>query len=104
MELKIDRRTALKAGAALAASQLVPAWAQDKPLLRMTAVFSDKDIRADMYRMIAKDLEGDFRVEQHFMGTLFKQGTSSSPCSATTSRSATSRPRTSPSRFPPGRC
>jgi TRAP-type C4-dicarboxylate transport system substrate-binding protein len=75
MQLKIDRRTALKAGAALAASQVVPAWAQDKPLLRMTAVFSDKDIRADMFRMIAKDVEADFRVEQHFMGTLFKQGT-----------------------------
>ena len=28
MEFKIDRRTALKAGAALAASQVVPAWAQ----------------------------------------------------------------------------
>jgi TRAP-type C4-dicarboxylate transport system substrate-binding protein len=75
MQLKIDRRTALKAGVALAASQVVPAWAQDKPLLRMTAVFSDKDIRADMFRMIAKDVEADFRVEQHFMGTLFKQGT-----------------------------
>jgi hypothetical protein len=48
MELKIDRRTLLKAGAALAASQIAPAWAQAKPTLRFAAVFSDKDIRADM--------------------------------------------------------
>jgi TRAP-type C4-dicarboxylate transport system substrate-binding protein len=75
MHVKIDRRTALKAGVALAAAQVVPAWAQDKPVLRMTAVFSDKDIRADMFRMIAKDVEADFKVEQYFMGTLFKQGT-----------------------------
>jgi TRAP-type C4-dicarboxylate transport system substrate-binding protein len=75
MKLHVDRRTVLKAGAALAASSLVPAWAQEKPTLRMTAVFSDKDIRADMYRMIAKDIESDFKVEQYFMGTLFKQGT-----------------------------
>ena len=75
MQFKFDRRTVLKAGAALAASATVPAWAQDKPLLRMTAVFSDKDIRADMFRMIAKDVEADFKVEQYFMGSLFKQGT-----------------------------
>jgi TRAP-type C4-dicarboxylate transport system substrate-binding protein len=75
MNARVDRRTVLKAGAALAALQAVPGWAQEKPLLRMTAVFSDKDIRADMYRMIAKDVEADFRVEQYFMGTLFKQGT-----------------------------
>ena len=43
MAFKIDRRTALKVGAALAASQVVPAWAQAKPTLRFSAVFSDKD-------------------------------------------------------------
>jgi TRAP-type C4-dicarboxylate transport system substrate-binding protein len=75
MNFSIDRRSALKAGVALAASQAIPAWAQEKPLLRMTAVFSDKDIRADMYRMIIKDLEADYRIEPHYMGSLFKQGT-----------------------------
>ena len=54
MEFKIDRRTVLKAGAALAASQVIPAWAQDKPKLRFAAVFSDKDIRADMMKVFAK--------------------------------------------------
>jgi TRAP-type transport system periplasmic protein len=75
MQFKIDRRTMLKAGAALAASQAVPGWAQDKPTLRFAAVFSDKDIRADMIRMFAKDIEGDFKVEPYYAGTLFKQGT-----------------------------
>jgi TRAP-type C4-dicarboxylate transport system substrate-binding protein len=75
MDFRIDRRTLIKAGAALAAAQAVPAWAQEKPLLRMTGVFSDKDIRADMFRMIIKDMEADFRMEPYFMGSLFKQGT-----------------------------
>ena len=47
MDFKIDRRSALKAGAALAAAYLVPAGAQAKPNIRFAAVFSDKDIRAD---------------------------------------------------------
>jgi tripartite ATP-independent transporter DctP family solute receptor len=38
-------------------------------------VFSEKDIRADMMRMFAKDIEGDFKVEPYYAGTLFKQGT-----------------------------
>jgi TRAP-type C4-dicarboxylate transport system substrate-binding protein len=75
MDFSIDRRTALKAGAALAASQLVPAWAQDKPKLRFAAVFSDKDIRAEMIHMLAKDIAADYTLEPFFGGTLFKQGT-----------------------------
>jgi TRAP-type C4-dicarboxylate transport system substrate-binding protein len=38
-------------------------------------VFSDKDIRADMIRMFAKEIEGDFKLEPFYNGTLFKQGT-----------------------------
>ena len=75
MSFKFDRRTVLKAGAALAASGIVPAWAQDKPTIRFSAVFSDKDIRADMIRMLAKDVEGDFKIEPFYGGNLFKQGT-----------------------------
>jgi len=75
MEFKIDRRSLLQAGAALAATHVMPVWAQDKPTLRFAAVFSDKDIRADMVRMFAKDIEGDFKVEPFYGGTLFKQGT-----------------------------
>ena len=75
MDKKIDRRTALKAGAALAAAQILPARAQDKPTLRFAAVFSDRDIRATMIQMLAKDIEGDFKLEPFYNGTLFKQGT-----------------------------
>jgi TRAP-type C4-dicarboxylate transport system substrate-binding protein len=74
MDMKIDRRSALKAGAALAAAYALPAWAQAKPI-RFAAVFSDKDIRADMVRMLAKDIATDFTLEPHYMGSLFKQGT-----------------------------
>lgn len=75
MDFNIDRRAALKAGAALAAAYALPARAQAKPAIRFAAVFSDKDIRADMIRMFAKEIEGDFKVEPFYNGTLFKQGT-----------------------------
>ena len=75
MNFKIERRAALKAGAALAASCVLPARAQVKPAIRFAAVFSDRDIRADMIRMLAKDVEGDFRIEPFYNSSLFKQGT-----------------------------
>ena len=75
MSFKIDRRTALKAGAALATACVLPAAAQAKPTIRFAAVFSDKDIRAGMIQMFAKDIEGDFKLEPFYAGTLFKQGT-----------------------------
>lgn len=79
MDFKLNRRSALKAGAALAAAAALPVTletaAQAKPTLRFAAVFSDKDIRAEMIRMLAKDIEGDFRLEPFYGGTLFKQGT-----------------------------
>src|SRR4051812_28510176 len=71
----MKRRTILKAGAALAGSYALPLRAQDKPTLRFAAVFSDKDIRADMIRMLAKDVEGDVKLEPYYNATLFKQGT-----------------------------
>jgi TRAP-type transport system periplasmic protein len=75
MDCSINRRLALKASAALAAACALPALGQAKPNLRFAAVFSDKDIRADMIRMLARDIEGDFKLEPFFGGTLFKQGT-----------------------------
>ena len=78
MNVIVSRRTALKAGAALVAGTALPAsmsaWAQAKPM-RFAAVFSDKDIRAEMIRMIAKDVDADFTIEPLYMGSLFKQGT-----------------------------
>jgi tripartite ATP-independent transporter DctP family solute receptor len=75
MEPRFTRRSALKAGAALAAAYALPAGAQATPTIRFAAVFSDKDIRADMIRMLAKDIEGDFKLEAFLNGSLFKQGT-----------------------------
>ncbi len=75
MDFKIDRRSALKAGAAFAAASALPALAQAKPTLRFAAVFSDKDIRADMIRMLAKDIEGDFKLEPFLNASMCKQGT-----------------------------
>jgi TRAP-type C4-dicarboxylate transport system substrate-binding protein len=75
MDFDINRRAALKAGAGLAAACALPAWAQAKPALRFAAVFSDKDIRAEMIRRLAREIEGDFKLEPFFGGTLFKQGT-----------------------------
>lgn len=83
MDFHINRRKALKAAAALAAAftttaaltQAAPVWAQAKPTIRFAAVFSDKDIRAGMIQMLAKDIEGDFKLEPFYNGSLFKQGT-----------------------------
>jgi TRAP-type transport system periplasmic protein len=75
MRFPMNRRTALKTGAAFAAAHALPAWAQAKPTIRFAAVFSDKDIRADMIRMLAKDIASDFTLEAFFGGALFKQGT-----------------------------
>src|SRR5262245_66282400 len=70
----ITRRTALKAGAALAASAALPVWSQ-QPALRFAAVFSDKDIRAEMMQRFAKEVEKDFKVDLFLNASLFKQGT-----------------------------
>lgn len=76
MKRPIHRRTLLAAGATLAAGAVLPAWGQAGPkTLRFAAVFSDKDIRADMMKMLAKDIEPDFKLELHLNSTLFRQGT-----------------------------
>jgi len=75
MSMTLGRRSLLQSACALAALQAIPAAAQNKPVLRLAAVFSDKDIRADMVRMLAKDVEADFTIEPFYGGTLFKQGT-----------------------------
>jgi TRAP-type transport system periplasmic protein len=75
MFVNMNRRTLLKAGVALAAAGSLPLHAQTKPTLRFAAVFSDKDIRADMIKMFAKDIEGDFTLEPYYNGSLYKQGT-----------------------------
>ena len=57
----IDRRTLLATAAALGAGAALPVRAQALPTLRFAAVFSDKDIRADMMKMFENYVEKDFK-------------------------------------------
>ena len=75
MTFPLNRRSALCMGASLAAATALPSWAQAPANLRFAAVFSDKDIRADMMKMLAKDVEKDFKIEVFLNSTLFRQGT-----------------------------
>ena len=75
MNLSLNRRTVLKGTAALVATSSVPALAQEKPKLRFSAVFSEQDIRANMMKMFAQDIAGQFAFEGYYGGNLFKQGT-----------------------------
>jgi TRAP-type C4-dicarboxylate transport system substrate-binding protein len=63
-------------GTGLAAATLgFPAFAQGKPKLRFSAVFSEQDIRAEMMKRFAEAISGDFTFEGYYGGNLFKQGT-----------------------------
>ena len=74
--LSITRRGALLGGTLLAAVTLASAtFAQDKPVLRFSAVVSETDIRADMIKEFGELIKDDFKLEPYFGGTLFKQGT-----------------------------
>ena len=75
MRFNQTRRKALAAALATTALNALPARAQARPTLRFAAVFSDKDIRAEMIRMFARDIESDAKLEAFYNGTLFKQGT-----------------------------
>ncbi|MGH7006651.1 MAG: TRAP transporter substrate-binding protein DctP, partial [Alphaproteobacteria bacterium] len=75
MKSLVSRRTVIAGGAALTAASALPAHAQQKPTLRFAAVFSDRDIRANMIQMLAKEVEADFKIEPFLNGSLFKQGT-----------------------------
>ena len=76
MDLSVSRHLTLFAGSVLLAAGLATgAVAQDKPVLKFSAVFSDTDIRADAMRMLGETIAGDFTFQPHFGATLFKQGT-----------------------------
>jgi TRAP-type C4-dicarboxylate transport system substrate-binding protein len=75
MSFKVDRREMLLGTTASLAVLSVPAWAQDKPKLRFSAVFSDQDIRAQTVQRFAEAVANDFTLEPFYGGTLFKQGT-----------------------------
>jgi TRAP-type C4-dicarboxylate transport system substrate-binding protein len=73
MTFALTRRAMLVGGLLLAAA--IPAMAQDKPVLRFSAVFSAEDIRAEMVNLFSAQIAEDFTFEPYYGGTLFKQGT-----------------------------
>lgn len=75
--MSIDRRffMAGAAAAGLAGSATTGAFAQAKPNLRFSAVFSEQDIRADMVKRFAEAIKNDFTLQPYYGGTLFRQGT-----------------------------
>ncbi len=75
MTMTTTRRMLLAGAAAVLSALPLGAIAQDKPVLRFSAVFSEKDIRAEMTKMFAKEISSEFTLEPYFGGTLFKQGT-----------------------------
>lgn len=76
MNAAFDRRTALCAGAGLAAAALMPGLARaQQTKLRFAAVFSDTDIRAEMIKRLSADIAPDHTIEAHLNSTLFRQGT-----------------------------
>jgi len=75
MTMTTTRRKILAVAAAVGVLAAVPAFAQDKPKLRFSAVFSEQDIRADMMKQFSEAVAGDFAFEGYYGGNLFKQGT-----------------------------
>ncbi|EHK55790.1 TRAP transporter substrate-binding protein DctP [Allomesorhizobium alhagi] len=75
MNLNTTRRRFLVGTGMLATAAAFPAFAQDKPKLRFSAVFSEQDIRAEMMKMFADAIKDDFAFEGYYGGNLFKQGT-----------------------------
>lgn len=75
MTFQPHRRDALRIGASLAAASVLPAWAQTPQTLRFAAVFSDRDIRAEMMKQLATAVAADYKIETFLNSTLYKQGT-----------------------------
>ena len=75
MKLETTRRRFLIGTAAAGTLAAFPAFSQDKPKLRFSAVFSEQDIRAQMIKQFADAVADDFTFEGYYGGNLFKQGT-----------------------------
>ena len=73
MNFGLTRRALLVGGLMLAVA--MPALAQDKPVLRFSAVFSEQDIRAEMIGLLSSQVADIATIEPYYGGNLFKQGT-----------------------------
>lgn len=75
MKLDMDRRHFLAASGALMSATALPALAQDRPALRFSAVFSERDIRAEMMKTFGEAVKDDFAFEGAYGDSVFRQGT-----------------------------
>ncbi|WEZ85636.1 TRAP transporter substrate-binding protein DctP (plasmid) [Rhizobium sp. 32-5/1] len=75
MTFALTRRSILSVTVAASLALGLPAFAQDKPTLKFSAVFSEQDIRAQMTKSFAEAIKDNFTLEPYYGGTLFKQGT-----------------------------
>jgi TRAP-type C4-dicarboxylate transport system substrate-binding protein len=75
MRVEMHRRAFLVAAGLLAAGNTISALAQERLKIRFSAVFSEKDIRAEMMKRFADAIKEDFVFEGYYGGNLFKQGT-----------------------------
>jgi TRAP-type transport system periplasmic protein len=75
MRFGFTRRAVLLGGLVLAAAMPTLVAAQEKPVLRFSAVFSEQDIRAEMMGLFAGQIVDNFTLEPYYGGNLFKQGT-----------------------------
>lgn len=74
--MTIFKRRALLAACAVGSMLMaLPTFAQEKAQIRFSAIFSDRDIRAEMMEKFKAAIADDFAVENYYNGSLFKQGT-----------------------------
>jgi TRAP-type transport system periplasmic protein len=71
----LTRRSMLASGTAAAVlGSTFQVRAQAKTKLRLSATFTEADMRADAYKAFAAAIKDDFDVEPYWNSTLFKQG------------------------------
>jgi len=76
MSTTIPRRTLLRAGAAtLALAATTRPWAQGAMKMRLSAAFTEQDLRAEAYKALGAAMKSDIDLQPFWGNTLFKQGT-----------------------------
>jgi TRAP-type transport system periplasmic protein len=76
MPSTIPRRTLLRAGAATLALSAAPRLQAQAPTkMRLSAAFTEQDMRADAYKAFGAAMKNDFELQPFWGNTLFKQGT-----------------------------
>jgi TRAP-type transport system periplasmic protein len=76
MSSTIPRRSLLRAGAAtLALAATARPWAQGAMKMRLSAAFTEQDLRAEAYKALGAAMKSDIDLQPFWGNTLFKQGT-----------------------------